>query len=97
MGPRELVKREQIMRLGKYLTAIAAASMVVAPAMAAPSNPAASLSVANSARVGAPVANANDTRGRRRGGAIIIALLAAAAVIAGIIIAADSDDSPRSR
>ncbi len=77
------------MRLAKYLMAAAAATMAVAPAVAAPANPAANLSVAKSARAGAPVAAKN----KAMGGGIIVAVLAAAAVVAGIIIIADEDDS----
>ena len=80
------------MKLSKYLLAAAAASMSVAPAMADPANPAASLSVAKSVRVGSASAKSNDLVG----GGIFIAVLAAAAVIVGIVIVADSDDEPDS-
>jgi hypothetical protein len=80
------------MRLGKYLLAAAAASMSVAPAFAAPVNPAASLSVAKSVRTGSATAENSDAVG----GGIIVAVLAAAAVIVGIVIVADSDDDPDS-
>ncbi len=80
------------MRLGKYLMAAAAATMAVAPAMAAPANPATSLSVAKSARAGTTTAKKNELAG----GGIIIAIIAAAAVVAGIIIVADNNDSPDS-
>ena len=83
-------KREFDMRLGKYLLAAAAASMTVAPAIAA--NPAASLSVAQPARAGSVTADQNEAVG----GGILVAILAAAAVIVGIIIIADSDDDPDS-
>jgi hypothetical protein len=85
-------KREFDMRLGKYLMAAAAATMAVAPAMAAPANPAASLSVAKSARAGSPTAKNSDLAG----GGVIVAIIAAALVIAGIIIVANEDDSPNS-
>lgn len=78
------------MRLGKYLLAAAAASMSVAPAMAA--NPASSLSVTQSARAGSVTAKDSEAVG----GGILVAILAAAAVIVGIVIVADSDDSPDS-
>lgn len=80
------------MRIGKFLLAAAAASMTVAPAMAA--NPAAGLSVSSSVRAGS--VTANDSKLRGRGGGFIIAILAAAAVIVGIIIIVDSDDDPDS-
>jgi hypothetical protein len=72
------------MRLGKYLLTAAAATMAVAPAMAAPAN----LSVAHSVRSGSASADKNELAG----GGIIVAVLAAAAVIAGIVIVADNDD-----
>lgn len=76
------------MRLGKYIMAAAAATMAVAPAMAAPVNPAASLSVSKSVRTGSVSAK----KDKLAGGGIIVAILAAAAVVAGIVIVADSDD-----
>ncbi len=81
------------MRLGTYLAAAAAATMVVAPAMAAPVNPAASLSVSKSVRTGSTSAKKNDLTG----GGVIVAIVAAAAVIAGIIIVADNKSTPASR
>jgi len=75
------------MRLGKYILTAAAATMAVAPAMAA--NPAASLSVSKSVRTGSVSAQKNELAG----GGIIVAILAAAAVVAGIIIVADIKSS----
>ena len=75
------------MRLGKYLMAAAAATMAVAPAVAAPANPAASLSVAKSARTGAVPGKKNELAG----GGILIAVLAVAAVAAGIVVVADDN------
>ncbi|MFN3434434.1 MAG: hypothetical protein ACK4ZY_08530 [Sphingomonas sp.] len=69
--------------------AAAAATMAVAPAVAAPANPAASLSVAKSVRTG----SASSKKNELAGGGIIIALVAAAAVVAGIVVVADSDDN----
>ena len=66
--------------------------MVVAPAMAAPSNPAASLSVSKSVRSGSATAKKNELTG----GGVIIAIAAAAAVIAGIVVVANSDATPSS-
>lgn len=74
------------MRLAKFLTAVAVASLATAPVVA---NPAAKLSVAKSDRVATQSTEASDQLG---GGGIIVALLAAAAVIAGIIIVADGSD-----
>jgi hypothetical protein len=81
------------MRLAKYMMAAAAATLAVAPAVAAPINPAASLSVSKSVRTGSTSAKKNELAG----GGVIIAVIAAAAVIAGIVIVADSDDTPASR
>ncbi|WP_447407077.1 hypothetical protein, partial [Clostridium perfringens] len=65
------------------------ATLTVAPAAAAPANPAASLSVAKSVRTGSVSGKKNELAG----GGIIVAVIAAAAVVAGIIIVADSSDS----
>ncbi|WP_380787446.1 hypothetical protein [Sphingomonas sp. R86521] len=73
------------MRFGKYLLTAAAATMAVAPAMAAP---AANLSASKSVRAGAVSGEKSDVAGS----GIIVAVLAAAAVIAGIVVVADSDD-----
>ncbi|WP_174278806.1 hypothetical protein [Sphingomonas bacterium] len=81
------------MKVGKYLLAAAAATMALAPAMAAPVNPAASLSVAKSARAGSVAKKGSNLAG----GGVIIAIIAAAAVIAGIVVVADEDDKPTSR
>lgn len=80
------------MRLGKYLMAAAAATMAVAPAVAAPANPAAGLSVSKSVRAGSATANKSELAG----GGVLVAILAAAAVVAGIIIVANEDDTPDS-
>lgn len=80
------------MRLGKYLMAAAAATMAVAPAVAAPVNPAASLSVTKSARAGSPTAKNSDLLG----GGAFVAIAAAIAVILGIVVVANEDDSPDS-
>ena len=76
------------MRFASYLMAAAATTMAVAPAVAAPANPASSLSVAKSVRVGTPTTAKN----KAMGGGVIIAVLAAAAVIAGIVVVAQEDD-----
>lgn len=80
------------MRFGKILLAAAAVSMAATPALAAPANPAASLSVSKSVRAGS---SANG-KSELAGGGVIIAVLAVAAVIAGIVVIADDDDSPDS-
>lgn len=80
------------MRFAKHIMAVAAATMAVAPVMAAPANPASSLSVAKSVRAGTATAKDSDLAG----GGIFVALIAAAAVIVGIIVVAKEDDSPDS-
>lgn len=73
----------------KYLAALAATALVAAPVAAAYSNPAASLSVAKSTRVGKASANKNDLVGS----GLIIALVAAAAVVVGVVVVAGNDDN----
>lgn len=81
------------MRLTKYLAAAVAASLAVAPAMAAPANQAASLSLGKSVRVGASSKHKNGLLG----GGIIVAIVAAAAVGAGIYIGvAENNETPSS-
>lgn len=79
------------MRLGKYMAAFAATALAASPVLAAPANPAASLSVSKSVRAG-------SVKGKDKavGGGVFIALLAAAAVAAGIVVVASNDDSPDS-
>ncbi|MEH3104181.1 MAG: hypothetical protein PGN12_09780 [Sphingomonas phyllosphaerae] len=72
----------------KFLMAAAVASLATVPAVAAPVNSAASLSVAKSVRASAPAAKKNELAG----GGLIVAAVAAAAVIAGIVIIADDGD-----
>ncbi|MEG3161064.1 hypothetical protein U1763_11175 [Sphingomonas sp. LB2R24] len=69
------------MRLGKYILTAAAATMAVAPAMAAPAS--------QPVRSGSVSADKNELAG----GGVIVAILAAAAVVAGIVIVADNDDN----
>lgn len=80
------------MRFGTYLMAAAAATMAVAPALAAPVNPATSLSVSKSVRTGSVSAKKNQLRG----GGVFVAVIAVIIVIAGIIIVAKEDGSPDS-
>ena len=81
------------MRFGKILLAAAAVSMVATPALAAPANPAASLSVSKSVRAG----SATNGKSKMAQGGIIIAVLAAAAVIAGIVVIADDNGKSDSK
>jgi hypothetical protein len=71
-----------------YLAAAAATALVAAPVAAAPTNPAASLSVSKSVRAGA----VTGKKDKLAGSGILIAVLAAAAVGAGIYVAVDSND-----
>ena len=80
------------MRLGKFFMAAAVATMAVAPAMADPVNPAASLSISGPGRAGTPASH----KGELAGGGFIIALIAAAAVIAGIVVVATNKNHPSS-
>lgn len=90
------------MRFGKILAAVAASSMIVAPAMAAPANPAGSLSIANAtgARAGSTMKNASTARGKK-GSGFIVALAFVAGVVAIIVIASvknnNNNDRPTSR
>ncbi|WP_375398808.1 hypothetical protein [uncultured Sphingomonas sp.] len=77
------------MRLGKYIAPLAVMSMVAAPALAAPANPAASLSVAKSVRAGSSTKKSSHLVGP----ALIIGLLALAAVVTTVVIVADDSDS----
>ena len=69
----------------KFLLSAAAATMAVAPAAAAPSNPAAPLSVAKSVRADAAVARDSKLGGEN--GGLFIALGVGVAIIVAIIIA----------
>lgn len=77
------------MRFQNLAVAAAALSMTATPALAAPANPAASLSVGKSVRASAPNAKAN----KLAGGAIIPAILALGIVAGGVIIAVDDGKS----
>lgn len=77
------------MKLAKYMAAVAALSLAAAPAVAAPANPAASLSVAKSVRAG----TAAKGKDKLAGGGIVVAVIAAVAVVAGVIIVASDDNS----
>lgn len=81
------------MKLVKYFAAVAAASMAVAPVVAAPANTAASLSVAKAARAGT---SAKGEQLTGSGGGIIVAIIAVIAVGVGIYLVADEDDRPDS-
>lgn len=73
-------------QLSKFAMALAASTMAVAPAIAAPNqgNPAASLSVAKSLRVASPAQGASKLRGKN--GGLLIALAAGVVIIVAIII-----------
>lgn len=74
--------------IAKYFTALAATALVTAPVVAAPANPATSLSVPKSVRAGSISAK----KEKLAGGGIIVAILAIVAIGAGVYVAADSDD-----
>lgn len=72
------------MKMSRYLMAVAAATMAVAPAVAAPANPAASLSVAKSLRASTATIKGNRLGGEN--GGLFLALAAGVAIIAAVII-----------
>jgi hypothetical protein len=80
------------MRFKSLTVAVAALSMTATPALAAPANPAASLSVAKSVRASSPSAKSN----KLAGSSIIPAVLALAIVAAGVYIAVDDNDNAKS-
>ena len=77
------------MRFTNMAAAAAALAMSATPALAAPANPAASLSVAKSVRASSPTARSN----KLAGGTIIPVVLALAIVAGGVIIAVDDNKS----
>ncbi len=87
--PEQLQTREYFMRLGKLAAAVAAVSMAAAPALAAPVNPAASLSVSKSVRASAPAKGTNKFGGT----GAVVAVLALLAVIGGVIAASKDGNS----
>jgi hypothetical protein len=92
-GRRPLAQRENTnVKISKIMLAAAASCMSVAPAMAAPTNPAASLSVAQSARAGSVTAKDSQAAAGLAGSGLIIAAVAAVAVIVGIVLITDGDD-----
>lgn len=80
------------MRLQTLAVATAALSMTTAPALAAPANPAASLSVAKSVRASAPSAKSSKFAGNA-----IVPLVLGLGIVAGGIIIAVSDDKSKSK
>ncbi|MBN8816722.1 MAG: hypothetical protein J0J06_14900 [Sphingomonas sp.] len=77
------------MRLGKFAAAVAAVTMAAAPALAAPANPAASLSVSKSVRASAPAKNSNKFGGT----GAVVAVIAVLAVIGGVVAASTDSKS----
>lgn len=73
----------------KYFAAAAATALVAAPAMAAPANPASSLSLGKSVRANAPTSK----RSKLSQGGLIVAVLSAGVVAGGIIAVAKDDNS----
>lgn len=76
------------MKLTTYLATAAALSLATAPAIAA-ANPAASLSVAKSARANSPAAKKSNLQGS----GIFLAIGALAIIAGGIYLAVDDDDN----
>jgi hypothetical protein len=81
------------MKLGKYLGAAAAASLIAAPVMAAPINPAAKLSLSKQVRAGKATTRANLMQGNNT---VLISIAAVVAAIIVIILITDNDGSPNS-
>lgn len=79
------------MKLSNVLAAVAAASLMTAPAMAAPTNPAASLSVSKAVRASTPAGKASRLSGGLFSGGGLIAVVAVVAVIVGIVLIADDN------
>ncbi|QDZ07168.1 hypothetical protein FPZ24_06475 [Sphingomonas panacisoli] len=81
------------MRFKNLSVAAAALAMTATPALAAPANPASSLSVAKSVRASSPSGKSN----KLAGSAIIPAVLALGIVAGGVIIAVSDDNKSKSR
>jgi len=75
------------MRLAKFFSAVAVASLATAPVIAAPVAPATKLSLR--ASTGAKESN-------ELAPAILIGVLAIAAIAGGVVVVADNDDEPDS-
>lgn len=81
------------MRVGKFLMAAAVASMTVAPAFAAPANPAAKLSLSKSVRA----SSTSSKKSKAVETGVIIGVIAAVAVVGGVIAAtSNSNSTPKS-
>lgn len=83
------------MRFGRLAAALAAATMAVTPAVAAPTNPAAGLSLGGDVRASSATA---DDKGDLAGGAgvIILALIGVGVAVAVIILTTREDTLPDS-
>ena len=79
------------MRMRKFLSGVAALTLVVAPTVASAANPAARLSVSSSVRASSPAG-----KSQLGGGGGLWAVLALAAVIVGAIIIGEGGDHPHS-
>ena len=78
------------MKLKSLIVASCAMALAAPPALAAPANPAASLSVS---RAATPAKKSSELA---QPGALVGIILAAAVVAGGVIIALDDDDRPDS-
>jgi hypothetical protein len=83
------------MKFSKLMLAVAASSMTVAPAMAASSNPASTLSVAQTARAGGSTASDSEAAGGFGIGAVF-AVLIVVGIGALVYLGEDQNDSPDS-
>ncbi len=83
------------MRLSNFVAATAALSMIAIPAFAAPTNPAAKLSLDKDTRAGTKVKNGNRAKG---GGGTILYVAAGVAlvVIGAVALGHNSDSKPAS-
>lgn len=79
-------------RISNIVAALAmtASPIIAAPAFAAPTNPAAQLSVAKSVRSGTPASHKNALAG---GGGILAILIVAGVVAIGVIAVTKDDDA----
>lgn len=83
------------MRFGNLMLAVAASSMTVSPAVAATRNPAATLSVAQTARTGSATASGSKLAGGFGIGAVFAALIVVG-IGALVYLGEDQNDSPDS-
>lgn len=81
-----------MLKIARHLAAVAVLSMAAAPVAAAAANPAASLSIAKSARA---ASNADHENGLA-GGTALFGVIGAVAIIVAILVVAGDDPKPKS-